>query len=230
MPNGSSSAAPSMSASIAPRPAGARKGLQRVRQGPLRRRPMTIWWAVGAAVRRPLDPPHPGRPDGRRRRDRLRVRRHAPWSARAPSNGRTTWGGRASPAVHRCSGSRCWSASGPGCSGPGGWGRPRPGRASALARPPGGPPPGALVPVLLVCDAGYVRDELIRTLLGRGCSFLIRLSSQAQLSSDAGVEVATFREGQFWYGTDTAEKADKPPCASGSSGWRAGSGPTTSGW
>ena len=52
---------------------------------------------------------------------------------------------------------------------------------------------------------------MIRTLLGQGCSFLIRLSSQAQLYSDAGVEVATFHEGQFWYWTDTAEKADKPP-------------------
>ena len=67
------------------------------------------------------------------------------------------------------------------------------------------------MPVLLVCDAGYVSYELIRTLLGQGCSFLIRLSSQAQLYSDAGVEVATFHEGQFWYWTDTAEKADKPP-------------------
>ena len=68
-----------------------------------------------------------------------------------------------------------------------------------------------MAPVLLVCDAGYVSYELIRTLLGQGCSFLIRLSSQAQLYSDAGVEVATFHEGQFWYWTDTAEKADKPP-------------------
>ncbi len=48
-------------------------------------------------------------------------------------------------------------------------------------------------------------------MLGGGCSFLIRLSSQAQLYSDAGVEVLTFREGQFWYWTDKAEKADKPP-------------------
>ena len=72
-------------------------------------------------------------------------------------------------------------------------------------------PRAPLAPVLLVCDAGYVSYELIRTLLGQGCSFLIRLSSQAQLYSDAGVEVATFHEGQFWYWTDTAEKADKPP-------------------
>ena len=66
-------------------------------------------------------------------------------------------------------------------------------------------------PVLLVCDAGYVSYELIATLLGRGRSFLIRLSSQAQLYSDAGVEVATFREGLFWYWTDKAEEAERPP-------------------
>jgi Transposase DDE domain len=72
-------------------------------------------------------------------------------------------------------------------------------------------PRAALGSVLLVCDAGYVSYELLRTLLGSECSFLIRLSSQAQLSSDAGVEVATFREGRFWYWTDKAEKADQPP-------------------
>jgi hypothetical protein len=42
-------------------------------------------------------------------------------------------------------------------------------------------PRAALGSVLLVCDAGYVSSELIRTLLGCECSFLIRLSSQAQL-------------------------------------------------
>jgi hypothetical protein len=72
-------------------------------------------------------------------------------------------------------------------------------------------PRAPLAPVLLVCDAGFVGFELIATLLGRGRSFLIRLSSQAQLYSEEGVEVTTFREGVFWYWTDTAEKADKPP-------------------
>jgi hypothetical protein len=71
-------------------------------------------------------------------------------------------------------------------------------------------PRAALGSVLLVCDAGYVSYDLIRTLLGREGSFLIRLSSQAQLYSDMEVEVATFREGLFWYGTDRAEKADTP--------------------
>ena len=75
--------------------------------------------------------------------------------------------------------------------------------------------PAALAAFLLVCDAGYVSYELIRTLLRQECSFLIRLSSQAQLYSDAGVEVATFREGQFWYWTDKAEKARSRRCASG---------------
>src|SRR3954453_17767589 len=67
-------------------------------------------------------------------------------------------------------------------------------------------PRSPLAPVLLVCDAGFVGYELIATLLGRGRSFLIRLSSQAQLYSDEGVEVTTFREGLFWYWTDRAER------------------------
>jgi hypothetical protein len=72
-------------------------------------------------------------------------------------------------------------------------------------------PQAALATVLLVCDAGYVSYELLRTLLDQECSFLIRLSSKAQLYSTEGIEVSRFVEGQFWYWTDTAEKADKPP-------------------
>ena len=71
-------------------------------------------------------------------------------------------------------------------------------------------PRAALASILLVCDAGYVSDELLRTLLSQECSFLIRLSSQAQLYSEEGVEVSRFVEGQFWYWTDKAEKANKP--------------------
>ena len=89
----------------------------------VRRLPMTVWWAVGAAVAANSSAPWPtgwsstaGPPSGATARAS---------SARAPSNWRTTWGGRANPAVRRCSGSRRWSASAPGCSGPGGWGRPR---------------------------------------------------------------------------------------------------------
>ena len=69
-------------------------------------------------------------------------------------------------------------------------------------------PRAALASILLVCDAGYVSYELLRTLLGQECSFLIRLSSQAQLYSEEGVEVSRFVEGQFWYWTDRAEKAE----------------------
>ena len=72
-------------------------------------------------------------------------------------------------------------------------------------------PRAALASILLVCDAGYVSSELLRTLLGQECSFLIRLSSQAQLYSEEGVEVSRFVEGQFWYWIDRAEKADQPP-------------------
>src|SRR3954447_3426735 len=71
-------------------------------------------------------------------------------------------------------------------------------------------PRAALASILLVCDAGYVSYELLRTLLSQECSFLIRLSSQAQLYSEEGIEVSGFVEGQFWYGTDKAEKANKP--------------------
>jgi hypothetical protein len=72
-------------------------------------------------------------------------------------------------------------------------------------------PRAALATVLLVCDAGYVSYDLLGTLLAQECSFLIRLSSKAQLYSDEGIEVSRFVEGVFWYWTDTAEKAEKPP-------------------
>jgi hypothetical protein len=72
-------------------------------------------------------------------------------------------------------------------------------------------PRAALATVLLVCDAGYISYELLRTLLDQECSFLIRLSSKALLYSDEGIEVTRFVEGVFWYWTETAEKARKPP-------------------
>ncbi len=60
-------------------------------------------------------------------------------------------------------------------------------------------------------------------LLKQECSFLIRLSSQAQLYSQEMVKVEGFSEGEFWYWTDDAEKkqrADKelkaPPALRGS--------------
>jgi hypothetical protein len=65
--------------------------------------------------------------------------------------------------------------------------------------------------VLLVCDAGSVGDDLFGRLLKQECSFLIRLSSQAQLDSLELVAVAGFTEGEFWYWTDDAERTSQPP-------------------
>ena len=59
--------------------------------------------------------------------------------------------------------------------------------------------------MLLVCDAGYVGYDLFGLLLKQQCSFLIRLSSQAQLYSLEMVKVEGFTEGEFWYWTDDAE-------------------------
>jgi hypothetical protein len=72
-------------------------------------------------------------------------------------------------------------------------------------------PRTALRSVLLVCDAGYVGYDLFGLLTQRGCSFLIRLSSQAQLYSREMVEVGRFTEGEFWYWPDDAERKGKPP-------------------
>ena len=71
-------------------------------------------------------------------------------------------------------------------------------------------PQAVLKSVLLVCDAGYVGYDLFAHLLKQECSFLIRLSSQAQLYSLEMVEVQGFTEGEFWYWTDDAEKKSKP--------------------
>src|SRR5271157_834516 len=71
-------------------------------------------------------------------------------------------------------------------------------------------PQAVLKSVLLVCDAGYVGYDLFALLLQQECSFLIRLSSQAQLYSLETVEVQGFAEGEFWYWTDDAEKKSKP--------------------
>jgi len=71
-------------------------------------------------------------------------------------------------------------------------------------------PQAVIKSVLLVCDAGYVGYDLFDHLLGQDCSFLIRLSSMAQLYSLESVEVQRFSEGEFWYWTDDAEKKSKP--------------------
>ena len=52
--------------------------------------------------------------------------------------------------------------------------------------------------------------DLFGLLLKQQCSFLIRLSSQAQLYSQEMVEVEGFTEGEFWYWTDDAENKSKP--------------------
>ena len=71
-------------------------------------------------------------------------------------------------------------------------------------------PQAVLQSVLLVCDAGYVGYDLFGLLLEQECSFLIRLSSQAQLDSLEMVEVQGFTEGEFLYWTDDAEQKSKP--------------------
>jgi len=71
-------------------------------------------------------------------------------------------------------------------------------------------PQAVLKSVLLVCDAGYVGYDLFDHLLRQDCSFLIRLSSMAQLYSLDCVEVESFSEGEFWYWTDDAEGKGKP--------------------
>ena len=71
-------------------------------------------------------------------------------------------------------------------------------------------PQAVLQSVLLVCDAGYVGYDLFGRLLKQQCSFLIRLSSQAQLYSLEMVKVEGFTEGEFWYWTDDAENKSQP--------------------
>ena len=71
-------------------------------------------------------------------------------------------------------------------------------------------PQAVLQSVLLVCDAGYVGYDLFGHLLKQQCSFLIRLSSQAQLYSLEMVKVEGFTEGEFWYWTDDAENKSQP--------------------
>ena len=74
----------------------------------------------------------------------------------------------------------------------------------------GDAPQAVLKSVLLVCDAGYVGYDLCGHLLKQQCSFLIRLSSQAQLYSLEMVKVEGFTEGEFWYWTDDAESKSQP--------------------
>ena len=104
----------------------------------VQRLPLTVWWAVEAAVRRQLY---------RILADRMLVDGWTPFGCDGtrlecprPRHWRRIWGRRANAAAP-CSGSRRWSASAPACSGPGGWdGQGE--RTPAPARPPGGPAAG----------------------------------------------------------------------------------------
>ena len=84
------------------------------------------------------------------------------------------------------------------------------GGTSLPDRSVGDAPQAVLQSVLLVCDAGYVGYDLFGRLLKQQCSFLIRLSSQAQLYSLEMVKVEGFTEGEFWYWTDDAESKSQP--------------------
>ena len=91
-------------------------------------------------------------------------------------------------------------------------------------------PQAVLQSVLLVCDAGYVGYDLFGHLLKQQCSFLIRLSSQAQLYSLEMVKVEGFTEGEFWYWTDDAENKSQPALRVRVIRVAARSARTTSGW
>ena len=90
------------------------------------------------------------------------------------------------------------------------WGHPRRGNVPYLIDLLETLPQAVLQSVLLVCDAGYVGYDLFGRLLKQQCSFLIRLSSQAQLYSLEMVKVEGFPKGEFWYWTDDAENKSKP--------------------
>ena len=75
----------------------------------------------------------------------------------------------------------------------------------------GDAPQAVLKSVLLVCDAGYVGYDLCGLLLKQQCSFLIRLSSQAQLYSLEMVKVEGFTEGEFWYWTEAIAGSKSQP-------------------
>lgn len=175
----------------------------------LGRLPMTVWWALGDAVRRPLE---------RTLADRMVVDGGTPFGCdgtrlecprtqqleddlgRAGKAGSAPMLGITALVSLRTGVLWSWRT-----------GTAKVGERQHLLDLTEDLPRSPLAPVLLVCDAGSVGYELIRTLLGQGRSFLIRLSSQAQLYSDTGIEVARFHEGVFWYWTDKAEKGAKPP-------------------
>ena len=76
-------------------------------------------------------------------------------------------------------------------------------------------PQAVLQSVLLVCDAGYVGYDLFGRLLKQQCSFLIRLSSQAQLYSLEMVKVEGFTEGGSGTGPTMPRTRTSPRCTCG---------------
>ena len=72
--------------------------------------------------------------------------------------------------------------------------------------PPSGPPTACSWSATRVTWATTCSARLLK----QQCSFLIRLSSQAQLYSLEMVKVEGFTEGEFWYWTDDAESKSQP--------------------
>jgi hypothetical protein len=65
--------------------------------------------------------------------------------------------------------------------------------------------------VLVVADAGYQGYDLVETLLHAGVPFLIRVSTQTTLYTEAGVPAACWTEGLVYWWTQDAQKSGRPP-------------------
>lgn len=63
---------------------------------------------------------------------------------------------------------------------------------------------------LLVADAGYMGYEVMRGLMNKNVSFLIRMSSQATFNVEGGVD-GQFREGRVWYWPSSICDRTHPP-------------------
>jgi hypothetical protein len=64
---------------------------------------------------------------------------------------------------------------------------------------------------LLVADAFYQGYDLYQAILGARASFLVRVSSKAQLYTDHHVPLARFREGLVWYWPEKMQERNRPP-------------------
>jgi Transposase DDE domain len=71
-----------------------------------------------------------------------------------------------------------------------------------------------LVPrALIVADAAYMGYELARAIVGSRRSFLLRLSSKADLYTTERVELTTWSEGPVFYWPKYVQEDDRPPIA-----------------